>query len=192
MYQKILQDPSFWAFLQQCDEDLASATRASGCPRCGGRLHSARYPRKPRGCPRTLDAAYGIRLSLCCSVEGCRRRSTPASVRFLDRRVYLGAVVIVASVLRHGATPVRASRLRELFGVDRRTLERWRLWWQTMFSESPFWRSVRGRFATAVQRSALPVSLLERFGGDAHQRLVGLLQFLSPLGSSTFRLRCVF
>jgi hypothetical protein len=43
--------------------------------------------------------SFDRRFSLCCGREGCRRRATPPSVRFLGRRVYVGAVVIVASVL---------------------------------------------------------------------------------------------
>ena len=38
------------------------------------------------------------RFSLCCGREGCRKRATPPSLRFLGRRVYLCAVVLVASM----------------------------------------------------------------------------------------------
>jgi len=77
------------------DRDLAEGYRLEGCP-CGGSLHRAAYVRKPRGVPWGLPEGFCIRESFCCSREGCRRRLTPPSLRFLGRRVYLGAVVVVA------------------------------------------------------------------------------------------------
>jgi hypothetical protein len=49
----LLQDPAFFLFLLRIDEEFASQTRAAGCA-CGGALHSARYSRKPRGCPAQI------------------------------------------------------------------------------------------------------------------------------------------
>ena len=96
---------------------------------------------------------------------------TPASLRFLGRRVYLGLIVVLVPVLRHGASPTRVRRLRELVGVSRRTVERWRRWWCSEFVQTPFWRLARGRFAQPVTYAALPRSLLERFVGDAAGKL---------------------
>ena len=67
---------------------------------CGGVLHSARYPRKPRGGPPELRQTDNSRLSFCCAQ--CRRRHTPRSVRYLGRRVYLATVVVFASRNAHG------------------------------------------------------------------------------------------
>jgi len=79
----LLHDPKFLALLLRIDHDLAAQTRAAGCP-CGGALHRADYPRKPRGCPVEVRHDHSWRLSFCCSV--CRRRATSMSVRFLARR----------------------------------------------------------------------------------------------------------
>jgi hypothetical protein len=49
-------------------------------------------------------------LSLCCSRDGCRRRMTPPSVRFLGRRVYLGAVLVLVSAMQQGSLPGRRVR----------------------------------------------------------------------------------
>ena len=185
MYHKILRDASFYSTLFQIDMDIAGATRASGCP-CGGRLHSARYPRKPRGGPGDLGPEHDRRLSFCCAVDGCRQRATPPSVRFLGRRVYFGVVVLLLTVLCHGVTARRAAALRNELGVGRRTLERWRGWWCGAFVASAFWRSVRGRFAPGLAVGALPGSLLERFGRAAtlSAAVVAMLRFLSPLTTS--------
>ena len=47
MYHDLPRAASFQSFLLAVDEDLAEETRKKGCP-CGGRLHCANYPRKPR------------------------------------------------------------------------------------------------------------------------------------------------
>jgi len=67
------------SLLPRFDDDLASQVREGGCPRCGGRLDVADYPRKPRGGSIELGDDYDVRRSFCCAVEGCRRRRTPPS-----------------------------------------------------------------------------------------------------------------
>jgi hypothetical protein len=96
--------------------------------------------------------------------------------------VYFGAVVIVVTTLVHGVTPRRAEALRRQFGVDRRTLARWRQWWQAYFPSSAFWREGRARFSPPVAVAGLPATLLERFAVAGHSAgLVFLLRFLAPL-----------
>ena len=185
MYHTILRDASLYENLLKIDLDLAASTRAGGCAACGGRLHSARFPRKPRGGPDDLGPEYEWRLSFCCATDGCRQRATPASVRFLGRRVYLGAVVLLVTAMTHGVTPRRAAELRELLGVKRRTLERWRSWWRGVFVASPFWRSVVGRFMPPLAVGALPGSLLERFGAETARTVTQTLQFLAPITTSS-------
>ena len=185
MYQTILNDASFYRQLVKCDEDLAEQARQKGCA-CGGKLHSARYPRKPRGVPEELEADYSKRSSFCCAEEGCRRRTTPASFRFLSRHVYVGAVVVLLTALRHGATPDRVAHLRAIVGVSRRTLERWRRWWQEEFPRTSFWRWAMGRFGSPVEPHRLPLSLLESFRKpQAEARMVELLRFILPLTNTS-------
>ena len=179
-----LADPRVPGLLLKIDGDLAAEVRAGGCPFCGGPLHSAVYPRKPRGGPTELSDDYDVRQSFCCAREGCRRRATPPSVRFLGRRVYLGAIVVLASAMQQGVTPTRASRLRELLGVSLRTLARWREWWKTAFVESAFWKVAKTFLSPAVLESGLPHSLLERFGPDEEERLVALLRFVRQLSTA--------
>jgi hypothetical protein len=180
LYTQLLTEATFYEILQRIDEDLAAQARVAGCG-CGGRLHSAVYPRKPRGGPAGLGASYGRRLSYCCAREGCRRRTTPPSVRFLGRKVYLGAVVVLASALRQGPNPTRVRLLHELFGVGERTLRRWRQWWQTIFTEGRFWRAARGRFMPAIAVQELPRAVVERFSTQSSDGLCRVLRFLSPI-----------
>jgi hypothetical protein len=175
-----LADARLYDVLTRIDADLAETARRAGCRLCGAVVHRAAFPRKPRGGPAALAADYDRRHSFCCAVDGCRARRTPPSVRFLGRRVYLGAVVVLATALRHGPTRTRVTRLRELLGVDARTLARWRQWWRETFAASPWWTAMRGRFVPPVPTTALPEALLQRFAGESWQPLVALLQFVAP------------
>jgi len=56
-----LSNPQFFLFLIRIDDELAAQTQAANCPWCGGRLHRADYPRKPRGCPQSIREAFESR-----------------------------------------------------------------------------------------------------------------------------------
>ena len=179
MYQNVPMSEGFHAVLFRIDQELASAVQEAGCE-CGGRLHRARYPRKPRG-GIDLGPEAGHRLSFCCNQEGCRRRRTPASVRFLGRKVYLGAVVLVASALDGSASPSERTKLLDLLGVSRRTLRRWQGWWRITFVASPFWQVARGYLQDPLSIADLPQSLLEHFKGSVRQRVLRVLKWISPI-----------
>lgn len=180
MWHGVLSDSRFFSTLTKFDEDLAAEVRAAGCG-CGGRLDSARYPRKPRGGPADLGPEYEWRLSFCCAADGCRRRVTPPSVRYLGRRVYLGVVVVLVSAMEHGLSLRRVAELNQHLGIGLRTLRRWRQWWRTVFVHTALWRGICGRFVPPVEERALPYALLERFGGAGAARGLALLRLLSPL-----------
>ena len=140
--------------------------RQAGCLKCGGRLDRSDYRRKPRGGPEEAKQVETWRDSFCCDVEGCRKRHTPPSVRFLGRKVYWGVVVVLMAAMQHGLKPARVEVLREKLGIDRRTLERWRTWWLVTFTESGFWKEARARFMPVPCQQTLPWSLGEAFGID--------------------------
>jgi hypothetical protein len=185
MYHKLFLDATFWTFLFSVDQDLAEVQRAESCPVCGGRLHSANYLRKPRG-PRRLPKEQRYRLSFCCDRDGCRKRVTPPSVRFLGRKVHLGAVVILVSAMRQGPTPRRVRDLTELFGADRRTIYRWRDFWNEHFPKTTFWKLARARLVPVFEIVDFPRSLLEAFVHFADDRdgWGKLLCFLSPISTT--------
>ena len=184
MYHELPRGATFWLFLFSVDQDLAQSAREKACP-CGGRLHRANYPRKPRGA-EDLPEDYDYRFSFCCARDGCRKRVTPPSVRFLGRKVYLFAVVVLVSAMRQGPSPRRVHELWEMFGADRRTIARWQVFWREQVPQTSFWKIARGRLpatAESVIRVILPRSLLEAFlhGDDLCRQWGLLLRFLSPI-----------
>lgn len=181
MCQKLLSDVKLYEALLRFDRDLAETVRLEGCLECRNRLHRANYRRKPRGHPEEVGPDFDVRLSFCCGQDGCRKRRTPPSVRFLGRRVYLGVLVVLVSALSQGLSPTRERRLREELGVSRRTLSRWRTWWEELFPASRFWQIAKARFSPSVDPAELPQSLLDRFGGGTRNGLLALLAFLSPI-----------
>ena len=169
-------DQQLHQLLEKVDLDLAEQAHQQGCLFCGGKLHRADYDRKPRGGPE-----WDYRYSFCCAREGCRRRRTPESVRFMGRRVYAGLVVVLVSALVHGLKPERVARLREALGIERRTLERWHQWWLVTFVESSFGRAARARFLPPLCPRTRPGSLGLSFQVQRRDRRLALLRFLAPL-----------
>lgn len=121
---------------------------------------------------------YSLRLSFCCAE--CRKRSTSLSVRFLGQRVYLALAVVLVSGSRTASTPTSV-RLGAELGVARQTLQRWQAWWIEQFPLTPLWRATCARFMPPVPQAQLPGELIARFAGPAHEALMRLLIWLSPV-----------
>lgn len=175
MYANIAFEASFLSGLLDIDRELAASVKRGGCQHCGGPLHVANYPRKVRGIPPQMDGLFAQRFSLCCG--HCRRRCTPASVRFLGPRVYAGAIMILAT-------------MRVLVcGASWRTLVRWSQWWTVLFPGLTLWLSLKARLVPVVDESRLPGSLLERFeqmqGGLGQAPLTKMLGALKSLTTTS-------
>ena len=181
MYSTLLADATFHELLLVFDQDIAISARREPCLLCRGVLHSARYRRKSRGRPAGLGEEHDWRFSFCCARDGCRTRRTPPSFRFLGRKVYLAAMVVLIAIMREDATAARMRQLYALVGVSRRTVERWRRWWRDTFTASPFWQIGRATFMPPVDQDRLPASLIERFTGSDAERLIALLRFIAPI-----------
>ena len=186
MCHSLLGNASLYELQLRIDLDFMEEARAGGCPIDGGRLHTANYQRKPRGALCKLGRRDRTRLSLCCANRDCRSRVTPPSVRFIGRRVYLGAAVVLLSTMRHGVTERRLAQLHELYGVSPRTVQRWRLWWREIFPQTTCWRWVRGQVSGPVMETPQPDSLLELFVGDELSQLLNALRLLSPLSTASW------
>jgi hypothetical protein len=93
--------------------------------------------------------------------------------------------VVLVSAAHHGLTPERMRVLREALGIDRRTVERWRQWWLATFVQSSFGKQARARFMPRICEPRLPLSLGQAFQLYRPGQLLALLQFLSPLTTSS-------
>ena len=160
----------FFAELTWLDAKIARQVAAAGCPFCGGPLYQANYLRKPRGgSMAAAGEAFTLRHSLCCGREGCRKRALPPSLRFLGRRVYLEAVVLLGSMVLRLVSALR--KARALTGVPGRTLRRWGGWWRDTFPQSTTWAELRARFRPPPpDQSRLPCSLVRRLRADLSHR----------------------
>ena len=183
MLTELLQKVSLFSLLHRIDMDLARQHQQGGCPYCGGPLHQANYPRKPRGGPDDIAEDCLLRLSLCCGREECRRRSLPPSTRFMGRRVYWGCVILVVMTLRQNrADGVSANKLKRLLGVTRKTLNRWATYFRDIFPCSAKWQRLRGRVSSLIQDSELPAALVRFFllnSESPEKGLISCLDFLA-------------
>jgi hypothetical protein len=179
MFGEIVLGREFFERLKEIDEAILAEAAKERCPHCGGPLHRGDYPRKPRFGRIVVEGVdFDRRFSLCCGRDGCRRRATPASVRFLGRRVYAAAVLIVASVIALAAAT--AGAIRRATGIAARTTRRWLRWWRGPFTETGVFIEISAQLI-GPNRLRLPLSILERLPGEPIARLELMLQWLRPI-----------
>jgi len=175
--RSIWSDSVFFETLRAVDRGKAEEERAKGCPHCGGILDTANFPRKPRGVGGTTHPVQ--RFSFCCRREGCRKRTTPESVRFLGRKIYVGVVVTLAVF-----EPVVSERLN----LCRQTLSRWSAYWVGVFGfASHFWRERRAMFPPGFDAAGSPAAVVRFFeerGSTAEEAAKSWLTFFSTLSLS--------
>jgi hypothetical protein len=124
------------------DRELAEQIKFEGCPRCGGKLDWASYPRKPRGFPLDKESSV-CRLSLCCREEGCRHRVLPPSCLFFDRKVYWSCIFLISVAVRQLSVKT-AEQVHKRFGIPVRTLRRWMVWFREVYLQSESWLRRQG------------------------------------------------
>jgi hypothetical protein len=112
-----LRDGCLQRFLAGVDAEIAERVRANGCGYCGGVLHGARYRRLEHQ-PSASEFEASSRISFCCAQ--CRRRTTPASVRFLGRRRYPAVALVLLSAVQGEMTAKNVAALREGLGSPSR------------------------------------------------------------------------
>lgn len=110
----------------------------------------------------------------------------PASVRFLGRRVYWGAWVLLATALCSGLSLRRGRQLTEQLNVPVLTLLRWRHWWLSEFTATVVWQELRGKLLPPLAASELPAGLLQRVVAvDTPTAMAMILRWLAPLSTLT-------
>ena len=181
MYHSITLDPNFFNKLLATDRLIASQVQANNCSFCSGKLHQAHYQRKPRGVPEGVDADYSIRFSFCCSTEGCRKRTTAPSVRFLSRKVYTSVILLLVFLLPQKTDEARVSCVNQHFKhpLAVETLRRWRFFW---LFQIPLSMTFKRQGFNEHQKIMMPVSLVNLFNHlPMVEQLKKSLQWLLPL-----------
>lgn len=138
--------------------DLAHQLRQRPCPYCGETAHFANYYRKPRGYNNDFDNDYNIRFSLCCSK--CRKRIPVLSTLFFGRFVY-GTVFFIIISCFNNKNGYRYKMLAKIFKVSDRTLRRWKVWWETTFKNSSFWKDKKALFTKPPE--IIPLEIIQEF-----------------------------
>ena len=187
MYHSLLTDARFHNSLFDLDRLIAEQVRQAQCPLCRGNLNQAHFPRKPRGVPEGTHSDYSIRFSYCCGTEGCRKRFTPPSMRFLSRKVYSSVVIMLIFLLKPETDESRIETINRLLGttLSVETLRRWRHFWTKDLPQTQTWKRL------PIHRSLsqeLPMSLLALFQETGKQALIMGLKLILPLtaGESLF------
>lgn len=183
MLPELLETTNLFYLLHRIDLDLAKQQQLAGCPYCGGPLHHSNYERKPRGGPDKLPEKFCIRQSFCCSKENCRRRTLPASTLFMDRRVYFKVMILIVLTLRQNCPRENSkAQLSRMFGVSRKTINRWQVFFRDIFPSGTKWQRLRGMISSDVQNDRLPGNLVCYFlkhVKSAEAAMIGCLYFLS-------------
>jgi len=165
-----------WALLERIDKAEAATCREEGCPHCGDILHSATYPRKPHGLTAELRGG-ARRFSFCCAM--CRRRVTPASVRFFGRRWRAAPLFALLGALV-SAPQARLGAIARRCAIPLSTLKRWRRWWLKTIVATPLWRTRGGALALPSDEAPLRWLLTCIRGRGFRARLLRSLIWLKP------------
>ena len=156
--------------LYEADQLIVQKVKKGGCLHCRSPLDTANYPRKVRGVPKEMEGEMNIRFSLCCRKVGCRKRSTPKSLRFYGAKVYW-VYVIILTVLKANL---------EWVVVPRKTVIRWRRYF-TRLPSSRFWQEKRGLFMPPLDETCLLSSLIEKFKcRDGPSAWMAFFDFINP------------
>ena len=179
MYHSLLTDARFHNSLFDLDCLIAEQVRQEQCPLCQGQSH---FPRQPRGVPEGTVADYHIRFSFCCSRDGCRKRFTPPSMRFLSRKVYTSVVILVIFMLKPETDESRIEAINRLLGstLSVESLRRWRHFWTQDVPQTHTWKRLA---LSQIQAQSLPMSLLALFKSSGEQALIMGLKLILPLSA---------
>lgn len=177
MFHAPRPESSFYNILLKIDEDTLAQAKLKGCQTCGGKLDQAHFPRKPRGFQEAVyPPGFELRFSLCCREDGCRKRITTASVRFMGRKVYLMLFILLTS----SSSEAHLTRLCRLTKLPRSTLERWRHFWGRDFLKSKFWRMKRSLFMPPLDEVNILGCLFHRLRQSGDDGGLSVLKFLAP------------
>ena len=151
------------------DQEIADEFLKTGrCRHCKSKeLSRSDYPREPRGIPKEVSEEiinkYSCRFSFLC--RKCRRRTTPRSVRFMGRKIYVALGVLWVTLENEKGTLPHIKDLRLLMEkcLSEITIGRWLDWWQSKVWETPFWKKYRGQVLGEIKQSRFISGVWDHF-----------------------------
>ena len=185
MYHSLLTDATFYNSLLDLDRLIAEQIREGQCPLCSGKLNQSHFLRKPRGVPNGTHPDYPVRFSYCCAEEGCRKRFTTPSMRFLSRKVYSSVILFMIFLFNSKSDEKRVEKLNTLLNttLSVETVRRWRHYWIKIIPQSNTWK--RAAFSHELCET-LPSSLLALFQYSLKEQLYKGLKWLLPLTTGIY------
>lgn len=180
MYHCLMVDTRFYTRLFDLDRLIAEQIRQAKCLFCGGTLHQSHFPRKPRGIPEGLPSDFHIRFSYCCSQDGCRKRLTPPSMRFLSRKVYCSSIIFLVFLFKAQTDELKVEYLNKILdtSLSIETLRRWRNFWKNIVPKS---QTLKRQGFSHLVVQLLPSSLVSQFVGNLNKQLEMGLRWILPL-----------
>lgn len=115
------------------------------------------YQRKIRGID-DLDDSHNEKFSFCCSK--CRHRVNPISLRFFFRIIFGSSFFILISALMND-NKFDLKLAAKKFGIDIKTLKRWKCWWDKEFPSTGLYRQLQGHFLDTINTA--PQYFFEHF-----------------------------
>lgn len=176
----MLLDARFYNSLLDLDRLIAEQVRQAHCVFCQGNLHQSHFLRKPKGVPEGVDDDFAIRFSYCCGQDGCRKRLTPPSMRFLSRKVYSSVIIFLIFLLKEDTDESKVDKLNLLLNTSLsvETLRRWRNYWK---NEVPQSKTFKRQGLSHFIGQSLPHSLLALFQQGVNKQLEMGLRWILPL-----------
>lgn len=176
---KLFLNASFLEFAIGVDIEFSEKAQLKGCPHCGGKLHFARYERKGRFVDLALPDDWGPFHSLCCSVDGCRKRMRPLSIRYAGRSPFSVALFLLAELIQSGGSKRSTTSLCKELNVSERTIRRWLLLWKRIYANSTWWQKIGSVWMLNGKRlhelwERLTVTFQRRNYGDKKQAVFSL------------------
>lgn len=175
---ELFHSAKFFSFLFGLDQEAAKRAKEKRCPICGGQLDAAKYSRVINGIEEMPNKHELLVFSMCC--RHCRKRVTPPTLRFSGRKQHTKGVMLLAHVLKRGATQRRIIELSKLLGASERTIRGWIRLWRAKVGDSSWWRDLKSRDLTA----GTPEDALERMllsAGSCFDSLAAILREIPDL-----------
>ena len=136
-YSSLIKSPSFFSFLLQIDQSIATSCQQKGCMHCGNKLYRSDWERAGFGLPPGTDDKALVRHSFVCG--RCKKRTTPCSLRWMYYRWFSAPVQFLLPALKGRLSQTEMANLCSALDVNPSLVRLWQRWWKETFFRSSYW-----------------------------------------------------